>query len=133
MVNYEYPRGALENRAYKARCKAAAAPNPGTILVKKERCRDEQETQETDEGARPIDAELDSRDGCKLRKIASSTKVTYVHEHLGCKKGESGGDGRSDHGVGGKSRGTVLSGCEFNRILLRWQVDLQIGINQKAL
>jgi hypothetical protein len=112
MVNYEYPRGALENRAYKARCKAAAAPNPGTILVKKERCRDEQETQETDEGARPIDAE--------------------VHEHLGCKKGESGGDGRSDHGVGGKSRGTVLSGCEFNRILLRWQVDLQIGINQKA-
>ena len=57
------PRDALQNGAYKARCKAAAAPNPGTILVKEEGRRDEQETQETDEGACPIDAELDSSEG----------------------------------------------------------------------
>lgn len=54
------PRDAPENGAYKARCKAAAASNPGTILVKEEGRGDEQET---DEGARPIDSELDSREG----------------------------------------------------------------------
>ena len=53
-------RDTLENGAYKARCKAAAAPNPATILVKEEGCGDEQETQEADEGACPIDVELDS-------------------------------------------------------------------------
>ena len=56
-------RDALENGAYKTRRKAAAAPNPGTILVKEEGRGDEQETQETDEGACPIDAELDSSEG----------------------------------------------------------------------
>ena len=56
-------RDALENGAYKARCKAAAAPNPGTILVKEEGRGDEQETQETDEGACPIDADLDGSEG----------------------------------------------------------------------
>ena len=59
--------------------------------------------------------------------------MTYVSEHLGCKKGESGCDGRSDHGVGGESGGTVLSKCEFNMISRRSKVNLQIGINQKAL
>ena len=35
--------------------------------------------------------------------------------------------------VGSEGRGTVLSGCEFKTISMRWEVDLQICINRKAL
>ena len=71
------PRDALENGAYKARCKAAAAPNPGTILVKEEGRGDEKETQET-EGACPIDAKLGSSEGEGSVKESRVSKVTYV-------------------------------------------------------